>query len=294
LFNRKCRGILDTPPLDIRPDGLRVVSMVCHADVKMYLLAVKSFLGKLGRGEPTVIDDGSLTPEDGDILRRHLPSVRIVPIRSVDTGRCPRGGTWERLVHIVDASADGHYVIQLDSDTLTMRDIPEVAEAVKANRSFLLGTAAGTRIAPIKEAVDLMRNSDSRHVQALAESGFERLRGYPGLAYCRGCSGFAGFAKGAFRRSDLEDFSAEMEAMLGDKWREWGSEQVGSNFVLANSPGAGVLPYPAYSEFNPRKNWAANQFLHFIGTYRWSEGIYASCSKEVIRGLSRRETTASA
>ena len=42
-----------------------------------------------------------------------------------------------------------------------------------------------------------------------------------------------------------------MEAILGTSWFEWGSEQVASNFVVANSPNPIVLPLPTYSCFGP-------------------------------------------
>lgn len=281
-FNRKCRPALSGRPLRTEKNGLLVVTQVCHSDVTMYLMAVKSFLERVGFGSPVAIDDGSLTAEDKAVLARQLPALRIVPIKSVDTGRCPVGGTWERLLYIVDRCAED-YVVQVDSDTLTVQDVPEVQAAIRENRPFILGTSHGKRIEPIAESVARMEKIGSTHVQAMAERGFARLSGYPDLRYCRGCSGFAGFARGSVSRAGLEGFSLAMEGLLGRKWYEWGSEQVASNFVLANAPGAGVLPYPAYSEFNPAKDNSGNRFLHFIGTYRWDGGAYLRYARDWIR-----------
>ena len=286
-FNQRCHAVLATPPIRSQKRGLTVVSMVRHADLTMYLLAAKSFLDRLGFGEAVVIDDGTLTAEDAKLLHEQIAPLRIVPIASVPVGACPAGGTWERLLHIVDQS-ESDYVVQLDSDTLTLQDPLEVRAAIEGNRSFILGTAAGLAVEPIAKAVELMRDSPSRHVQALAEKAFANLPRYPNLLYCRGCSGFAGFARGAFSRAALEEFSTCVQGVLGDKWREWGSEQVSSNFLLSNSPGARVLPYPAYSEFHPAKDISGNRFLHFIGTYRWDKGEYIRLGRDAIQGLSKR------
>jgi hypothetical protein len=283
-FNQRCKAIFDTRPVRSEKKGLSVVSMVRHDDLTMYLLAVKSFLARLGFGEAVVINDGSLTPADEALLREHISPLRIVHISSVPLGACPSGGTWERLVHIVDLS-ENDYVVQLDSDTLTLEDPAEVRAAIGGNRSFILGTASGIAVEPIAKTVELMQNSPSNHVQAVVERSFDQLPGYPNLLYCRGCSGFAGFAKGGFSRGALEGFSKSVQSVVREKWKEWGSEQVSSNFLLSNSPGSGVLPYPQYSDFGPKKDISACRFLHFIGTYRWDEGEYIRQGRRLIGEL---------
>lgn len=285
-FNRLCRGILETPPTAPGRDGMTLLSMVCHADVIMYLVAAKTFLRKTGMGRALIVDDGTLTTEDKEILKRHIVPLEIIPISSVQRGPCPAGGAWERLLAVADA-ARSDYVVQLDSDTLTLADIPEVVGAVRENRSFILGTFSGRSVEPIAKTVEMMRNSPSTHVQADAERAFPSLKGYPDLRYCRGCAGFSGFAKGQDYRERIYDFSEQMRTRLGSRWKEWGSEQVTSNFILANTEGAMVLPYPAFSDFQPRKNISGLSFLHFIGTHRWAEGGYARAARQQIRLLAK-------
>lgn len=101
----------------------------------------------------------------------------------------------------------------------------------------------------MKDVCEKMRTFKGDHVQNLAEQQFCKLRNYKKLRYLRGCSGFAGFSKGSFSRSNVEEFSEEMEGVLGKIWLNWGSEQVTSNFIIANSPNACVLPYPKYCNF---------------------------------------------
>jgi len=74
--------------------------------------------------------------------------------------------------------------------------------------------------------------------------------------------------------------------MMGDDtWREWGTEQCGSNFAVANSPDALVLPYPKYANFGPNINKKDNAFLHFMGTYRYYDDFFVQKAEIVIREL---------
>ena len=78
-FDNNCRALLCTPPIYSSDVTLTLVSMLCHGEVVMYLLAVKSFCRKLGRNPMVVIlDDGTLNKADYAVLNTHLPDVRIV------------------------------------------------------------------------------------------------------------------------------------------------------------------------------------------------------------------------
>ena len=119
-FDRVAEGIVSTAPLCLQGDSPLFLSMVCHRDVAAYLLAIKSLYVGVGHGRLVVINDGSLTSEDLLTLRRHIPELEIIDINAIETGSCPRAGCWERLVKIVELSAD-NYVIQADADILVAR-----------------------------------------------------------------------------------------------------------------------------------------------------------------------------
>ena len=117
-FDFNCRSLLDTPPIHASDPSLTLVSMVCHGEVLMYLLAAKSFCRQLGRTPQVVIlNDGSLTNPDHANIRAHLPEARIVHISEVAPANTPKGSCWERLLLISDLVKDT-FVLQLDSDTL--------------------------------------------------------------------------------------------------------------------------------------------------------------------------------
>ena len=196
---------------------------------------------------------------------------------------CPAGGCWERLLAISTFVHDS-YVIQLDSDTLTLGPIDEVRECVEQQTAFALGTWDNQELESMQERSRTARqltSSHDSHVQLLAEANFDKLRDFESLRYVRGCAGFAGFPRGSFTRDFVEDLSSEMRAAIGAKWEEWGSEQVMSNIVVANVPRSTVLPHPKYADCGKMKG-DETAFIHFIGSCRFNNGTYGRLGAEVI------------
>lgn len=284
-FDRAIAGILDTPPLILRPARIRVVSMLGARDVALYLLAIKSFYGRMPGGSVEVLDDGSLSVQDIATLRRHVPGVEVHPLAAIPTGPCPRGGCWERLLHILDRSAE-EYVVQLDSDILASAALPEVVEAIAGNRSFTLGSGPEFGIVAGEEAAGRIHPADDT-TQGVAERALAALPSGLGRNYVRGSAGFAGFARGAATRAVAEEFSAAMQATLGGRWNEWGTEQVASNHIVANAPGGFVLPWDRYACHYGDDSTKNAALLHFIGTWRFSGGTYARRGRAEIARLMR-------
>jgi hypothetical protein len=285
----RCGAIEQTPPLAIQQAPLVILSLVSHADLIMYLVAVKSLYRRIRLGRIVVMDDGTLKPRDLGALAYHLGSPQVIQLADVRRGPCPSGGCWERLLAIVDLSAH-NYVIQLDSDTLARADLDEMIACYRANRAFTLGTRLGQSLSPLSEAPDRIRMASGDQVQLVAERSLPRLQHSENLRYVRGSAALAGFARGACSRRAVEEFSAAMRGLIGAKWDEWGSEQVTSNFLVANSPEAEVLPYPKYASFDMQMDPARSVFLHFIGTHRFSGGVYVRESARLVSELRRAET----
>ncbi len=284
LYDYYCRRILDTPPLLIRPTPLVFCSMVSRRDVIMYLVAIKSVYSRIGEGVICIVNDGSLQSDDINLLKHHLGSPHIVDVAAIDTGQCPRGGTWERLLHILDLT-DQSYVIQVDSDIVARGPLVEVRECYRANQSFTLGSWAGQDFKTLAEAAIYAKTVESSHVQISAERGFGSLESTADRRYVRGSSGFAGFARGGASRRMATYFSVEMERLLGNKWSEWGSEQVTSCYIVANTPGGKVLPWPKYTNFSENTDPSSAVLLHFVGDRRFFRGRYAKESRRIIAEL---------
>jgi len=290
-----CRGIVSTPPVQPKDDGVVLFSMIGTAVLIPYLVAVKSLHHHLRRGRVMILDDGTLTADDRAVLAHHLGNPVILSIRDVDVGPCPHGGTWERLLTILDLRADD-YVIQLDSDTVTVGPVPEVAAAIDANVSFTLLGAEGNieAILPVAEFARRHfpggapgQEDREGHIQGATESILTGLQipGLPDPYYIRGCSGFTGFARGG-DRSLATAFSQACSKLLGDqRWAEWGTEQVTSSFVIANDPGSQVLPPERYTNFWDTPLPADSRMIHFVGSFRYRGFEYAHRSRSAIRAL---------
>lgn len=286
-FARRCGPVLGTPPIPLDPtSNLALLSQLQHKDVLMFLLATKSFARQVAPGAIYVLDDGSLTGEDRKVLRAHIPGVVVLELPQFRSAACPSGGCWERLLAIAEIVQDC-YVIQLDSDTLSAGPIDEVRECVQTRRAFALGTRDDQECGEMRqqwEAITRRKFPLESHVQLVAESNFDKLKDFASLRYIRGCAGFAGFPPGSVRREFVERISSEMRAAIGRKWEEWGSEQVMSNIVVANIPGAVVLPHPKYTDCLKMRP-SETVFIHFIGSCRFANGTYARLGARVIADL---------
>lgn len=282
-FEWRVRGIRATPPIRLISAPWTFVTMVGDDDVQLYLLAMKTLYRRLRRGNVIAIVARTMPQARRDLLSEHFEGIRIEAIETIDTGRCQRGGTWERLVYILDHARDG-YVIQADCDTLALgSDLDEVAYCVANNLPFTLSD--GWPLVTMRAAAETARAISGNQPGIVAERAFDRYPNCDRLLYVRGSSGFTGFAKGAFSRDRLEEFDAIMSALTGVDWRGWGTEQCASNFVTANSPRPVVLPFPSYSCFFPNGPRTEAKFLHFIGSHRFDENFYAQQAAAAIAQL---------
>lgn len=78
-----------------------------------------------------------------------------------------------------------------------------------------------------------------------------------------------------------------MRRIARDKWDEWGSEQVTSNLLIANTLNAQVMEFPKYLSYWAHVNipYENASFIHFIGPYRFSNGFYVRSARKVIATL---------
>lgn len=280
------RRILTTPPLKRGELPFILLSMVHQRDVHSYLVAVKSFTYFLNPERIVVVCDPSIGSEERATLKQHVPHVELRDAHEFTHPDMPRGGTWERLFAIANLSAE-NYVIQLDADTLTVQPIPEVLEAVRAGHGFVLGEMPDTPIRSLAATREhaLPKVRPGAHIQSIAEAEMVNV-GLPADAqYVRGCSGFTGFPRSSTMRDDMADFSRRMTAKLGDDWKRWGTEQVTSNYLVANVKGTKVLPFPKYG--TPDCATGETAFFHFIGSMRFFDTKYEATSRHVISLISK-------
>ena len=292
-FNWLTQGVLKTPPIHIVDANWSIISMVSNSDVQMYILSLKSFYARIGRGKVIVIVDRDMPQRLRSLLRQHIVGIQFVNLEDIDTGRCQRGGTWERLVYLLKY-AQSEYAIQLDSDTLSFgTNLSEIVTCAENNRPFTLNQN-DHKIMTMREYAEDARSLDVKYVGIHIEKTFDRYPNCDHVRYVRASSGLAGFSLRGFAPDKIEEFHETMKELVGDDtWRKWGTEQCASNFAVANSPNAVVLPYPKYANFDPISVWPNttnedNVFLHFIGTYRYYDDYFARKAKIVIHELDER------
>lgn len=292
-FNQAASAVLDTPPVRAAAngadDGLVIFSMIGTAVLFPYLIAAKSLHVQLGYGRFAVLDDGTLTASDKRVLREHLDDPVVYAIAEVEVGDCPRGGCWERLLTLLELRRDA-YVIQLDSDTVTLGAVPEVVAAIARGRNFSLRGEADSEWLPVAQiGYDFATLPASAHVQARIEALLERVEvSLPQVShYARACAGFAGFAPGGHTRELADAFSREAVRLLGAAaWAQWGSEQVMSNVIVSNEGKPPLLlPYDRYLNYWAEPELGDAALVHFIGTYRYHRGTYRQAARQAIAAL---------
>lgn len=284
-FSSMCRRVVDTRPLLTNQAPLLFVSMVSHKDLQGYLLAIKSIYRYVGEGRILIINDGSLTNSDLDLLRVHADAPTIIHIDTIDTASCPRGGTWERLM-LIAGLAENSYVIQVDSDLLAISSIPEVVDAYQRNIAFTQSGSLNSALVGLEQAAIYAETQSGQHLQTLSERALRAIKPPLGQRYARGSSGFAGFPCGVDLRPMVQAFSAEMVKLIGlERWSKWGSEQVTSNYVIANCSEAMLLDAKRYSiHWEGRTNEPAS-LIHFVGMFRHRFGTYLRHGNQVIAEL---------
>ena len=276
-YQKVARQILDTRPIKRGDLPFTLLSMVHQRDVHSYLVAVKSFTHFLNPSRIVIVCDPSLDENDRAVLKQHVPHVELREAHEFTHPDIPRGGTWERLFAISSYALDS-YVIQLDADTLTMQPIPEVLQAVQTGAGFVLGEIPDTPIRPL-DAVRV-----GAHIQTLSEAEMVNVGLPADSLYVRGCSGFTGFPPSTTMRDKLLDFSRRMTGKLGEDWKRWGTEQVTSNYLVANAFATTSLPFPKYG--TPDCATAETAFFHFIGPMRFINNKYKTTSRQAIHLIS--------
>ena len=290
-FDRQISAVMDTPPLRVVDAGWSIVSMIRDRDVPMYVLSIKAFYSHLGAGRIIGIIDRDMPEALRNTLRRHVEGIELVILEDLDTGACQRGGTWERLVFLLDRSAQ-QYVIQVDADVLAVGpDLDELKDCIRRNVAFTISD--GDQFRTMREsALIAQADPDDRYVGIAIEQRYDQYPDCDRMRYIRGSSGLAGFARGGFTRAQIEAFHGTMQRLLPERWHEWGSEQCGSNFAVANSPGAVALPYPAYGSFGPGMEHTRCKCFHFIGAFRFVDGYFAKRGREIIEQLASAQRRA--
>jgi hypothetical protein len=278
------RMIKKTKPLQPGANPFAVLSMVHRRDIFPYLVAIKSFSQHADPAQIIVVCDPSTRLRDRVLLQRHIPHLALHDAKEFHHPDLPVGGTWERL-HAISHYTKQTYVVQLDSDTLTLKTPMAVLDGVRANTGFVIGEEVSQSLMTLTQTS--IRSSQLHahfdHVQCVFEANINQAELPEQSMYVRGCSGFTGFPKTDLMQQDLLDLSRRMRKLLQTRWADWGTEQVASNYLIANAQGTSPLPFPDYG--TPDVIHENSAFIHFIGSMRFKNKLYRQTTKRSLRHL---------
>ncbi len=294
-FNYALSRIIHTSPIKSSDDSpVLILSQVHHQAVKMSLVAIKSFVKNFGHCKIELINDGSLTTSDLSLLAEHIQGVKIIDINEIDIRNCPKDGCWERLCYLLQRT-EHYYVIQLDSDTVTLGPLPEIHNQIINNHGFTIGSPMFPIPVTLEYMSYLAGSWSGEHVQTKAEKNLIGLHSLGLTHYLRGCAAFTGFPKGSNLLPLLSIVSQTMENKLGkETWYEWGTEQFSSNVMLSFCNSSVILNWPKYQNhqypsYEPKadldKYLGQVSLVHFIGTTRFSNNLYTKLVKRTIEIL---------
>lgn len=282
---RAVRGVLQTPSLPAGNLPFILLSMVQKRDVLSYLVALKSFAAFANPQRVVVVCDPSIDAKDRDVLRQHVPHIELRAADEFVHPDIPRGGTWERLLAICSYAKE-NYVVQLDADTVTVGAPDAVLNAIERRVGFVLGEEARQSLLTLDQTTANAKADvwGQSHIQGFAEACMAEVGLPTSKLYVRGCSGFTGFPQSTEMLENLLQFSILMSSRIGSaRWSSWGTEQVTSNYLVANAAGTEVLPYPRYG--TPNAMDEETVFIHFIGSMRFSDDKYEKTSRTVIQRM---------
>ena len=293
-FNRTCRKLRQTKAINYKyRDDIRILTLLCHDDVDMYLLAIKSFLFNFTIGSVHVLEDGSLTAADVKLLKFHIPMVKIHHVNDVDATGFPSCNIWKRLLYSIDLSQDA-YVIQLDSDTVSMKPMLDLQKIIKEERGFIIGNGpAWGKPVEVGYLSRLIKSWVSGNViddtKLAAESEVHTLAFFQNAKYyLRGCSGFSGLPRGQINRELLLDFSQQITAAIGEPvWSSSGSEQIACSVMISRTRNPVILPWLMYQNFGLpsfyKESLVTAALVHFVRKNRFKCFAYQKMCADFIR-----------
>jgi hypothetical protein len=295
-FQLSTRGLSTTPPLRCYPQaGCEVHTMLGAADVRMYLLAIKSLLSFVHELAVVVHSDGSLSERDLSSIAAHVHGARFIRHDEADRRadaslrESPFLAKWRatdaayrRLIDIELWRQAGKVLI-LDADVLTNQEPREVIDWIASGSvPFLLGQ-------PSKSTALSAASHVPEHVQAQFLLHVPQISRHLGVEprFVQGAT--AGFC-GYFRELDLVRVESALRAAvdLALPMAQWGGDQCLVIYLLSTA-GAERLPPDRYVNFEPAVEPTAYQkcIIHFYGTHRFHGLVYPRLAASVVRRLGR-------
>ncbi len=230
-------GILETPPLRPRADGLVLFASIGSATLLPAMVALKSLWRPLQRGRVALLDNGSLTAEDRAVLAHHFADPEILRADAVQLGTFPAGQGWESLLTMLERRG-GEYWLRVAHDCVTLGDVPEVGGAIGANRSL----------------ADIAAEAYAEQPLPFAEAFHSDLPNIDRWRYLDAGGGLTGLAAGQGGRAIAEAALALLPKPGPDLTVSKVARRA-TGFIVANETAPVCLPRALYHSWQESEDW---------------------------------------
>lgn len=300
-------GVERTAPIASNPSAATGVhTAVPHKYLYAYLTAAKSFLRYQEDVAVYVHDDGSLTAEDKQLIRRHIPGAKVIDRAWADSEFAKRvndeflskvRGSYTSYLKLFDPTlvSTNERILIVDTDVLFLKEPAEIMKWTGSggsswyHRSGPWKKPNGHAPTPGEAVAAPAPQAPQKHIQQLVVESIPAINGALGTSYefVHGFnSGLIGYDRGTIDYKRLKALLNHLFGLFGERIFRWGSEQTMHGLVLCGS-GAQALPmdkYMVYTEVSSGQARAAH-FVHFIGEFRYHQMLYPRLAREVIHQL---------
>ncbi len=293
--------IKKSPPIPVNPNAPTAFhSAVPHKYLYAYLFAIKSFLRFYSDIAVVVHDDGSLEETDMNLIRKHLPGVKIITRQFADETFNKQvndpflskvRSSYTSYIKLFDCTlfSEGKRIVILDTDTLFLKYPDRVIDWCKVGGDpWFHRSPKGQWKTKSKIIADQTQNQ-GKHIQTLITESLSEInenlsRNYK---YERGfCSGFIGYEADAIKYDELKQLFELLFEKFGDKIFKWGAEQTVHGLVLCGQ-GAVDLPVEDYFVHTRNNSDEAHKgtFVHFVGENRFYRRVYPKLTSQLAKEL---------
>ena len=298
------REILKTPPLKCNPRAsTSYICLVCHRDINIFLLAVKSFL-RFYNNIRVIILDGGLINSDHIAIKKHINGALIYKRTFLDklVNKKVKSKLLKYLrkkdisqLKLIDANllVKGKKII-VDSDILFLKKPTEVINWIKneKKKAFHHYRRPSEILEEPNDWLQLAGGDTSKvYIKYYFLKNLKEINRKlnTSIKYFDYCSGLIGYNRD-FSMMEIEKVEKVLLSVVPKIYKHlWGIEQATHEFLLnESSKKLNYKKYFAVCDFGPTKNEIKSaRFIHFIGKLKHKE--YLLLGKKIIKELKNKK-----
>ncbi|MDP1535429.1 MAG: hypothetical protein Q8L92_17770 [Rubrivivax sp.] len=177
--------------------------------------------------------DPSSDTSDRALICDYLPHITSHDAGEFRLSGLSVDGAWDRLSAVAYYAAD-FYVVQIDVDTVAVRDLVGLRCSISDGVVYSVGTGDDSEVKSMAgiAACACWRQSGKEHIQGRSESALDQFDPSSRDRYIRECSDFADFTHRSIDPEAGQAVSTGLDRLLGERWQEWGNERFLSSLLV--------------------------------------------------------------